>query len=133
MNVLGAMLVSMLQVAPAPPPAVAPTQLPTLPEDWADLPELALKRRIPENRALSSYVRDEVRAGRCAAAGNQLRVEMAVLIAGNGQLRRIRPRAIGCPTVEQYATGIMVRMARGNVAPPGDDQWYRTVVAFAWQ
>lgn len=109
------------------------TNLPAPPDDWSTLPPLRLQRRMPQPSSLSSYVRDEVRAGRCAAATVPLRVDLAVLVAANGQLRRIRPKAIGCPTVEQYASGLMVRMARRNVASPGEDRWYRTELVFAWQ
>ncbi|MCD2315380.1 hypothetical protein LQ954_04365 [Sphingomonas sp. IC-11] len=108
------------------------TPLSSPPEDWSQLPELRLKRRQPDPGALSSYVRDEVRAGRCAAE-SPLRVDLAVLIAPAGQLRRIRPNAIGCPTVEQYASGLVMRMARGNVPPPLEERWYRISVTFAWQ
>lgn len=143
---LGLMLVMMAQVVPpAPvlttPPAVDPQAAPALPDqtvlalpdEWANYPELKLQRRLPEAKALSSFVRDEVRAGRCAASGNRLRVDLSVLVAANGQLRRIRPHAIGCPTVEQYASGVMLRKARSNVAPPGEERWYRTQLIFAWQ
>jgi hypothetical protein len=106
--------------------------LPSPPEDWSQLPELRLKRRQPDPGALSFYVRDEIRAGRCAAE-SPLRVDLAVLIAATGQLRRIRPNAIGCPTVEQYASGLVMRMARGNVSPPLEDRWYRISLTFAWQ
>ncbi|ONF97048.1 hypothetical protein SPHI_04830 [Sphingomonas jeddahensis] len=107
--------------------------MPALPEDWSALPDLKLRRRPLRTEALSSYVRDEVRSGRCAATANHLRVELAVLVAANGQLRRIRPQAIGCPTVEQYASGVMLRMARSNVAPSGEDRWFRTQLVFRWQ
>ncbi len=139
MNAIGFLLLMAQAATPvaaevSPPPAV-PTQppLPTPPAEIAKLDELPLQRRWPKNTALSAYVRDEVRAGRCAIDGKAVRVELAVLVAGNGQIRRIRPVAIQCPTVEQYASGLMSRMARSNVAPPGEDRWYRTALDFAWQ
>lgn len=108
------------------------TALPAPPEDWSHLPELKLHRRRPDTSALSSFVREEVRAGRCGA-DSPLRLDLAVLIGASGRLRHIRPNAIGCPTVEQYASGVVMRMARGNVPPPGEDRWYRIAVTFAWQ
>lgn len=120
------------EVSP-PPAAVTQPALPAPPADLATLDELPLQRRWPKSAALSTYVRDEVRAGRCTVQGNAVRVELAVLVAGNGQIRRIRPVAIQCPTVEQYASGLMSRMARSNVAPPGEDRWYRAALDFAWQ
>lgn len=124
------LLAAAAQAAPqvVPPPLVA---LP--PADWSALPELQLLRRWPAVPELSSFVRDEVRAGRCAVAATTLRVDLAVMVAANGQVRRIVPRAIQCPTVEQYASGLVSRMARGNVAPPGEDLWFRTAMVFAWQ
>lgn len=126
--------------APGVPPLVTPPTVTTsdaaptaLPDDWASLPELRLQRRSPDLRGVSSYVRDEVRAGRCTAAGNRLRVDLVVQVAASGQVRRIRPHAIGCPTVEQYASGLMLRMARSNVSPADQDRWYRTQIVFAWQ
>lgn len=127
------LLAALLQVTP---PAVVPSQplpLPAQPAELTTLPELPLQRRWPETPALSDYVRDEVLAGRCSVEGQRIQVDLAVLVAGNGQIRRIRPRAIQCPTVEQYASGVMSRMARGNVAPPGEDRWYRTALVFAWR
>lgn len=123
-----------LAQAPSPAPAVeAEAALPSPPADWASLPELRFKRPWPEAPAVSEYVRDEVRAGRCTLEGNRVTVEMAVLVASNGQVRRIRPRAIQCPTVEQYASGVLSRMARSNVAAPGEDRWYHTSLVFEWQ
>lgn len=125
------------------PPAVEPAQagsstrtpappLPTTPNELSTLPELKLRRPQPDPTALSFFVRDEVRAGRCSA-DSPLRLDLAVLVTAAGQLRRIRPNAIGCPTVEQYASGVVLRMARGNVPPPLEDRWYRVSFTFAWQ
>ena len=111
----------------APPPVVT---LALPPADWSDLPPLRFDRPWSDWRALSAYVVSEVRAGRCAASGPTLRVDLAVLVAAGGQIRRIVPRAIQCPTVEQYASGLTLRMARGNVAPPPADSWFQTTLIF---
>lgn len=116
-----------LQAAAQPVPLVA---LP--PADWSKLPELALLRLTPPSADLSDYVRDEVLAGRCVAAGSSIRVDLAVMIGSDGRAKRIVPRAINCPTVEQYASGIISRMTRQNVIPPPKDSWYRTAVTFSW-
>lgn len=108
---------------PAPPPALA---------DWSALPELHLRHRA-DAESLSTFVREEVRAGRCRAPGATLSVEMVVQIAGGGDVvRRVVPRAIDCPTVEQYAAGLIQRMARDNL----DDQvtadgWYHSSLTFS--
>ena len=107
---------------------------PAPPADWAALPRLEVPAAL---EPLSAYVRDEVRAGRCTApAGSpqraQLSVELAVLVGEDGSVRRILPRAIGCATVEQYATGLASRLIRRPLAVPGSDTWYRTSMDFAW-
>ena len=118
------------QVAAPAAPEMSPT---AVPGDLAALPELKFRRRRMMPRALSSFVRDEVAAKRCEAADNRLRVNLAVLVAADGQLRRIHPQAIGCPTVEQYASGVMLTMARANLSPVGETRWFRTSLVFEWQ
>lgn len=102
------------------------------PSDWSHLPELSLRQPRPAANALAAFVRNEVQAGRCSG-NSPLRIDLAVLVAPDGRLRGVRPNAIGCPTVEQYASGLVMRMARSNVAAPRADQWYRTALTFAWQ
>ena len=109
------------------------------PQDWSVLPRLPLRRPTESTAATSAYVRDEVVQGRCAAAvrdpaGWTLAVDVAVLATGDGVVRRVVPRAINCPTVEQYAAGLVWSGARDNIdAPASDgDRWYRTRLTFAW-
>lgn len=132
------MLFALLLAQAATPPVVTLPPAPP-PADLASLPILALTRRSPANDVPSEFVREEVAAGRCVAArrdaatgGTGLSVELAVLIDGDGQVRRIVPRAIDCPTVEQYASGLASRMIRQNLAPGAPGGWYRTTIAFAW-
>ena len=46
--------------------------------------------------------------------------------------RRIVPRAINCPTVEQYAAGVASRFLRRNIGDADADSWHRLTLAFAW-
>ncbi len=135
-----ALLLLLAQVA-APP--VVPTQpavvAPPPPQDWSMLPTLRLRRPASDLPDLSAFVRSEVAAGRCAAAaaseqGWALKIDLAVLATPGGQVRRITPRAIDCPTVEQYAAGLLLGTARDNVDVRGaqSDTWYRTTMTFAW-
>ena len=117
--------------------ATAPAPMP--PQDWSSLRALPLAREVEDDSSLSGFVRAEVKAGRCAAAapspaGWVLKVDVAVLLGSAGQPRRVVPRAIACPSVEQYAAGLVSSMARGNVAPDAAraDAWYRTSLTFAW-
>lgn len=136
--ILLAALLLQIQTPPPPAPAPSPVTAPAPPADWTQLPDLPLARRWPTGPSLSQYVQGEVAAGRCAAAqhggdGLVLRVDMAVLIDNNGAVRRIVPRAIGCPTVEQYSAGIVSRLTRDNVPAPQADTWYRTALTFTWK
>jgi len=109
------------------------------PQDWSTLHPLPYSRDPDDGASLSSFVRAEVQAGRCNAAtlspqGYVLKVDLAVLVGPAGQPRRVVPRAIACPSVEQYAAGLVSSMARGNIAPgtTDSDAWYRTSLTFSW-
>ncbi len=117
--------------------AAAPAPIP--PQDWSVLRPLPIARDVSGDPTLSGFVRAEVKAGRCAAAtastdGWTLKVDVAVLIGPAGQPRRVVPRAIACPSVEQYAAGLVSSMARGTVPPAAidGDAWYRASLTFTW-
>lgn len=117
------------QAAISTAPAMAPP-----PQDWTRLPPLVLLRPVAQTPEASAFVSGEIRAGRCAHEGFGMTIDMAVFVAPGGQVRRIVPRAINCPTVEQYASGILLSMARGNVDTPtaSGEGWYRTSITFTW-
>lgn len=127
--ILLALLLAQAVVVPSPPPA-----------DVSVLPVLHPIGGWPAiDAATSLFVRDEVAAGRCAAAvrgpgGYRLEVVMAVLVGADGQAHGVSPVAIGCPTVEQYAVGIVSRMTRPGieVADTGGQRWYRATLGFTW-
>lgn len=126
------MLVLAAQLAGASP-------LPMPPQDWSMLRPLPLIRSADDSPNLSGFVRAEVKAGRCAAAmaaaqGWTLRIDLAVLVGPGAQPRRVVPRAIACPSVEQYAAGLVSSLARGNIAAAATDPdtWYRTSLTFSW-
>jgi hypothetical protein len=124
-------LLAQLGAASASGQAAMPA--PSPPADWSILPELSILRNWSSDPRLSDFVRDEVAAGRCAAgAAGRIDVDLALLVAGDGQVRRIVPRAIGCATVEQYASGLASQMIRRNVAVPEAEGWFRTTIRFAW-
>lgn len=126
------------QIAPVAP--VAPTAVaPALPADWGTLPQLRYLRPLPPLTPLSAFVRGEVDAGRCASVTRSahtatVRVELAVLVSPDLRIRRIVPRAIGCMAVEQYATGLVSKLARDNLVGDGAtrEAWMRTDLYFAW-
>ncbi|WP_375429417.1 hypothetical protein [uncultured Sphingomonas sp.] len=124
------MIALLLQAASASPPALPPT-------DWSALPDLPV---MPRRGAFdpSEYVRREVAVGRCAApptAGEvRIVVPVAILLEADGVVRRIVPRAIGCPTVEQFTAGYVFRLARRitSAEPMRRPGWYRYVVTYRW-
>lgn len=129
------------QVAAPPPvvPTVPATSAPLPPQDWTALPILRVRRASVDTPDVSAFVRGEVAAGRCASAvrmpqGWSLKIDLALLATPEGHVRRITPRAIACPTVEQYAAGVLLGSARDNVDPRGatTETWYRTSLTFAW-
>jgi len=103
------------------------------PFDWSGLPPLRVPR-VDASASVASFVHDEVRAGRCATPQDaSVSVDLAVYVTQQGQVRRIVPRAIDCPTVEQYASGVALRSISGKVEPPAAAGWHRMTVTFAWR
>ncbi|MGN6817548.1 MAG: hypothetical protein ACTHJR_02630 [Sphingomonas sp.] len=113
---------------------------PAVPSDWSKLPDLRLATPADYPAIMTKFVRDEIAAGRCVApppvAGKtSIKVDMIVLVASaNGEAVKIVPRAINCPTVEQFAAGVVQKAARGNIAgpPPGTDSWYHVGMTLTW-
>ena len=111
-----------------------------VPSDWSTLPTLRLNAPPDYAAIMTKFVRDEVAAGRCVApppvdGKTTIKIDMVVLVAsGNGEAVRIVPRAIKCPTVEQFAAGVVEKAARGNIAgaPPASDSWFRTGITLTW-
>ncbi|WP_058753976.1 hypothetical protein [Sphingomonas endophytica] len=100
----------------------------TPPAEWQTLPRLPLREAREQAPQIPDFVRDEVREGRCVLRDDMTMLDLAVLVSTQGQVRRIVPRAIGCPTVEQFAAGTVLRAARGNIIPPAVDTWFRWTV-----
>lgn len=129
---IGFFLLFQAAVASAVPTAV--------PNDWSKLPDLRLTATPDYAAIMTRFVHDEVAAGRCAATNAadgkaSLKVDMVVLVSSaNGEAVKIVPRAINCPTVEQFAAGVVQKAARGNIAgpPPTADSWYHIGMTLTW-
>ncbi|MFD1788425.1 hypothetical protein ACFSC3_12660 [Sphingomonas floccifaciens] len=115
--------------APLPPPAEATALIP--PADWSILPPLPWRVPPEASPELSAFVRRTITQENCPVAGERLIVEVAIFIRGDGVPRRVVPRAIDCPTVEQFAAGFVSSLARNNVRLPAGG-WYRTTITFDW-
>ncbi|MCP8890419.1 hypothetical protein [Sphingomonas faeni] len=134
--------VQVVPTIPATPPATVPVSGPVSgplpPQDWSTLPPLRIRRQATTLANTSAYVHGEVMAGRCAKAvrtvqGWSLSLDLAVLMTRDGRVRRITPRAIDCPTVEQYAAGVILGARDSiDVVDTDTDTWYRTSLTFAW-
>ena len=124
--------------APTAPPTTVPASSLLPPQDWSMLPVLHIRRQATTLANTSAYVHGEVMAGRCAKAvrtvqGWSLTLDLAVLMTPDGRIRRITPRAIDCPTVEQYAAGVILGARDAiDVVDTAADTWYRTSLTFAW-
>lgn len=112
----------------------------TLPPDWSVLAVMPYEQPPLLAPSLSGFVASEIASGRCAvprpADGHYVvRVDVAALVSADGTVRRTVPHAIDCPTVEQYAAGIVLGFARGNLAPRlgAPDAWYRATIVFDWR
>ena len=117
--------------------AVVPTAVPS---DWSKLPDLRLTTTPDYAAIMTKFVHDEIAAGRCAAptpvdGRTSIKVDMVVLVSSaNGEAVKIVPRAIKCPTVEQFAAGVVQKAARGNIVgpPPATDGWYHVGMTLTW-
>lgn len=115
-------------------------ELPAVPADWstlAPLPYVTAPRMTPQ---LTTFAAGEIAASRCAIAKPSdghyvVKVDVAALVDADGVVRRTVPHAIDCPTVEQYAAGLVTGFARSNLAarPAGGDVWYRATIVFDWR
>lgn len=110
-----------------------------LPTDWSALAPLPYVKTPDIAPTLSHFVAGEIAAGRCVvpkpADGHYVvQVDVAALVTSDGTVRRTTPRAIDCPTVEQYSAGLVESFARANLRTgSGGDQWYRATIIFDWR
>ncbi|MFL9842346.1 hypothetical protein ABS767_15350 [Sphingomonas sp. ST-64] len=138
----GASLSLMLLAWQAPAVPQEPAgQNPAAAIDWSRLPDLPYRETPQMTPAMHDWARGQVRARKCRAGRlvdgrPAVRVEVAALIDPETGVRTTIPRAIGCPTVEQYAAGLVAGFSRNNLVPrtaaPGA-VWYRATVTFAWR
>lgn len=105
--------------------------------DWPSLAPLPYRSEPQITPDMLSFVASEVVARKCPLAigpGLTLSVDVAVLVDAQDNIRTTVPRAIQCPSVEQYAAAMVAGAARGNLLPrmATADQWYRVTVTFTW-
>ena len=113
--------------------------VPAVPSDWATLAPMPYVEAPNVTTALAQFVASEIAAKRCVVAkpvdGHYVvKIDVAALVGTDGMVRRAVPHAIRCPSVEQYAAGLVTGFARGNLATRGNggDVWYRATITFDW-
>ena len=113
--------------------------VPFRPIDWDTLPALPLRAAPPVTPQITAFVVGEMVSGKCpmpeAVDGRRtVRADVAVLIGEGGMPRSTIAHAIHCPTVEQYAAGLITAHARTNLIPRlvEEGRWYRATVVFDW-
>ncbi len=99
--------------------------------DWDGLAPLPYRAPPVVTAEMQSFVQGEVRARKCEHSG-QMRIDVAVLVDEAGGIRTTVPRAVNCPSVEQYVAALVGGFARSNLLPRlgGGEQWYRTSLSF---
>lgn len=106
--------------------------------DWDTLAPLPYRAPPIVTAEMSIFVQREAAARKCALPAddpNAVAVDVAVLIDSASNIRATMPRAIQCPSVEQYAAALVAGFARNNLLPRmgTNEQWYRTTLTFRWQ
>lgn len=104
--------------------------------DWKALAPLPWRAPPLVTPEMHAFVRREAIARKCPlATPGTINVEVAVLVDETNGIRTAVPRAIRCPTVEQYAAALVASFARNNLLPrTGTDQiWYRAQLSFSWK
>ncbi|WP_262408485.1 hypothetical protein [Sphingomonas sp. JC676] len=110
----------------------------TAPIDWDGLAPFPYRAPPIVTAEMQAFVQREVATHKCSVtpAGTQsMTVDVAVLVDANDGIRVTVPRAIQCPTVEQYAAALVAGFARNNLLPrtAGSEQWYKTSLTFTWK
>jgi hypothetical protein len=135
---LAALLMALAtQLPPLAPPSAEPDRQRSSPIDWEALDALPYRAQPQITPQMVDFVQGEMRQGRCTppapiAGKRRVRADVAVLVGNAASVRATIPRAINCPTVEQYAAGLVLGFARDNLNPrfAVEGTWYRVSMTF---
>lgn len=112
---------------------------PPLPHDWSTLPQLKHTEQPEFSARLTRFVMREQRNGRCNVpvaddGQREINVEVAVLVAPDGEILETVPADVNCPSVETYTADTIRRISEGiAVAGPGPEpNWFRTRILYSW-
>lgn len=122
--------------------AAQTTPLPSRPGQviaWDVLPPVPYRVAPALQPDMHAFVAGEVGAGRCKVPGatharGSITIDVAMLVTPEVGPRLTIPRAIDCPTVEQYAAGLVLSFTRNNMPQRAAlvPQWYRATIHFQW-
>ncbi|HTG37335.1 hypothetical protein [Sphingomonas sp.] len=136
------LLIPLIAAATAQQVIPPPMPLPSRPGRviaWDTLPPVPYRAAPAVQPEMSVFVASEVAAGRCrhngaTAARGTITVDVAMLVTPDMGPRLTVPRAIDCPTVEQYAAGLVLSFTRNNLPERATlvPQWYRATLHFQW-
>jgi hypothetical protein len=137
-SALAALLMALAtQLPPLAPPPAEPDRQRSSPIDWEALDALPYRAQPQITPQMVDFVQGEMRQGRCTppapiAGKRRVRADVAVLVGSAASVRATIPRAINCPTVEQYAAGLVLGFARDNLSPrfAVEGTWYRVSMTF---
>jgi hypothetical protein len=105
--------------------------------DWKGLAPLPWRTPPVLTAEMQAFVWREAVSRNCPLPGpGTITVEVAVLVDDSSGIRTAVPRAIRCPTVEQYAAALVAGFARSNLLPrtgAAAGQWYRASLTFTWK
>jgi hypothetical protein len=126
-----------LQAAASPP--VPLSSRPGQVIAWDALPPVPYRVEPALQSDMHAFVQGEVKAGRCkpipaVRVAGGIVVDVAMLVTPEAGPRLTIPRAIDCPTVEQYAAGLVLSFTRNNMPARAAlvPQWYRATLRFRW-
>ncbi|MBR0552087.1 hypothetical protein J7S20_06185 [Sphingomonadaceae bacterium LXI357] len=109
------------------------------PVDWETLTPLPYRDPPKITSQMTDFVGREILTGGCSRptkvnGHRELRVDVAVLLSADAEIRATVPHAVHCPTVEQFTAGLVTTFARNNLkADPGAAAgWYRATVVYVW-
>lgn len=124
-------------LVPAPDESTETVPARRSPIDWDSLDALPFRLQPQVTPAMAEFVRYELTRGHCVtplrvAGRRRVRADVAVLLGPEATIRAAIPRAIDCPTVEQYAAGLVLGFARNNLNPRFalEGSWYRASMTF---
>ncbi|MFZ5746822.1 MAG: hypothetical protein ACOY45_04090 [Pseudomonadota bacterium] len=108
--------------------------------DWSALPPLPYRNPPALNADMHRFALREAHRSNCPLVPpvngvQNVRVDVAVLVDPEGNVRVAVPRAIDCPVVEQYAAGLVTSFTRNNLLPrtATEDQWFAASITFSWR